>query len=498
MKKAVLAIVILLNCFCCFSQKTTRIGTYVFPAELKEECSVIIKMPFGKADILQIKGDTASMQNAGYIFLDVVCTDYPTGTSLKELNQRRVDALLKRFPFLKRSHLSHINFFRQMDGAEKEKAETMFHGLSVRYTQKQSVASMKADLESLEDILATVVEKDSLEKDPVQVTAKENRDSILNLVRLKKGQLPKNNIPPKYESKPYDIGATGYDKTKRSPYDSTLILSPKTALKRKMITKAAYKAYEWTNWVTLYFHRIGDTTVVVRKEKASNELTFRDTVKRRQEQIIPDSTVLKILSRVKWKNYSIVEDVTVSMYPYSAQLLLWLKMHSLDSATNDFVFFNDGNEMPDNEKKIGSTGGVYAKECRSFSDVKKLMKETMSKGSGGDRPENDIEALLAGEKEFPQNDFQVLIADNRAPIKDKALIKKLTKPVRVILCGANTYNINSDYLDLARKTNGSVHLMEQDIDNLVQLKEGESLKIGAMSFKIVNGCFVEEGEQDAD
>jgi hypothetical protein len=120
----------------------------------------------------------------------------------------------------------------------------------------------------------------------------------------------------------------------------------------------------------------------------------------------------------------------------------------------------------------------------------------MSKGSGGDRPENDIEALLTGEKEFPEKDFQVLIADNRAPVKDKILCDKLTKPVRIILCGANDYDINVDYLNLARKTKGSVHLIEKDIPDLTSFHEGEVLKIGKKEFKIEKGSFVETGTID--
>jgi hypothetical protein len=115
----------------------------------------------------------------------------------------------------------------------------------------------------------------------------------------------------------------------------------------------------------------------------------------------------------------------------------------------------------------------------------------MLKGGGGDCPENNIEALLLAEKEFPENDFQVLIADNWAPIKDMSLMQKLTKPVRVVLCGVVDYNINIDYLNLARQTKGSVHLMERDLYNLSALHEGEILKIGRKSFKIKDGVFID-------
>jgi hypothetical protein len=187
----------------------------------------------------------------------------------------------------------------------------------------------------------------------------------------------------------------------------------------------------------------------------------------------------------------VVGDVTGSMYPYTAQLLIWLKLHSLDSFTTQFAFFNDGDDTPDSEKRIGSTGGIYSKRCYTFEQAKNLVKSTMLKGGGGDCPENNIEALLQAERDFPDNKFQVLIADNWAPIKDKILMGRLTKPVRVVLCGANGYNINVDYLNLARRTKGSVHLIEEDLDQLAAMHEGETIRIGRLRFKIVDGEFKE-------
>ena len=121
------------------------------------------------------------------------------------------------------------------------------------------------------------------------------------------------------------------------------------------------------------------------------------------------------------------------------------------------------------------------------------MKTTMLKGAGGDLPENNIEALMKAEKVFPQAEFLVMIADNWAPIKDKLLWQYLTRPVRIVVCGATEYNVNIDYLNLARKTRGSVHLMESDLYNLSGLQEGEILSVGKNTFVVKNGVFVETG-----
>jgi hypothetical protein len=480
--------------FSCFSQRTTLIDQYSFQSAFTGEKIATCTMPFGKADILDIAGDTSSLKDAGDIFIDVVCTDYPSKTSLYKLNKSRMAALLKRFPSLTTKHFAQINFFRQTDGAEKEKAATMFHGIVIKYRAKQSVQTMEADIAELDHILEPI---DSFVVTTTEVLpVKNDKDSIIARLKLKKALQNKPNGPVKYETKPYDMSATGYEGYRHSPDDSSINISPKLALKKGLITKAAYKAYDWTPMVTLYFKRIEVNTPKREKKPEPKVVTRTDTVKLQKPVEIPDSTLLKILARVNWKNFTVVGDVTVSMYPYNAQLLWWLKLYTPDKVTNHFVFFNDGDEMPDTEKKIGSTGGIYFRECDSYDQVKKLIKEAMAKGSGGDRPENDVEALLTGEREFPSADFQVLIADNRAPVKDNILSNKLTKPVRVILCGANAYNINPDYLDLARQTKGSVHLMEEDINGLDALQEGEALKIGKKTYRIENGFFVETGNKN--
>jgi hypothetical protein len=208
---------------------------------------------------------------------------------------------------------------------------------------------------------------------------------------------------------------------------------------------------------------------------------------------IPDSSILKILDRTMWEKATIVTDVTGSMYKYTAQVLLWVKANPIGSLTKNFVFFNDGDNMPDKDKKLGSTGGIYSRSCNSYAEVESLMKTTMLKGGGGDYPENNIEALLKAEKDFPAAGYQVMIADNWAAIKDKVLWQHLTKPVRIVVCGATEFNVNIDYLNLARKTKGSVHLMETDLYNLSGLKEGEILKVGKNGFVVKNGMFVEMG-----
>jgi hypothetical protein len=112
----------------------------------------------------------------------------------------------------------------------------------------------------------------------------------------------------------------------------------------------------------------------------------------------------------------------------------------------------------------------------------------MSNGSGGDAPENDLEALRESIKMNPDGE-QILIADNWAPLKDYSLIGDITRPVRIVLCGTQ-WGVNVDYLNLARATGGSVHTMENDLLDLAKMNEGEEVSIGRETFKISKGKFV--------
>lgn len=204
---------------------------------------------------------------------------------------------------------------------------------------------------------------------------------------------------------------------------------------------------------------------------------------------IQDSVVLTVLNRHKeWKDIPIVCDVTGSMYPYMAQTLIWFKLNSKATNARAYTFFNDGDNKPDTDKVMGKTGGVYTVASGVYDTVENVMCRAMQKGSGGDAPENNIEALLKTIKQNPDCKEVVMIADNYANVKDIGMLPLITKPVRIILCGSKT-GINAQYLNIARATGGSIHTMEQDITNLVELNEGEVFNFRGQQFKVVKGQF---------
>ena len=202
-----------------------------------------------------------------------------------------------------------------------------------------------------------------------------------------------------------------------------------------------------------------------------------------------DSTVHKIFTRNKdWKNMLVVTDLTGSMAPFTAQLLLWLKLNERKRIVNYFVFFNDGDMSFEEDKKIGKTGGIYSGGGHTFEEVAQLAQQTATNGSGGDYQENDLEAVIHGINSCQECEDVIIIADNRASPRDMVLLPKITKPVRVILCGTAD-GINPDYLNVALKTGGSVHTIEEDLQNLVKLNEGQAIRIGKEVFVIKNGKF---------
>ena len=207
------------------------------------------------------------------------------------------------------------------------------------------------------------------------------------------------------------------------------------------------------------------------------------------QNVFSDTSISSILNRNKhWTDMLIACDLTGSMSPYSTQLLVWHKLNFNKNRVQNFAFFNDGNMTWDQNKIAGKTGGIYFSTAASFKEVKATAKKCMQNGYGGDAPENDVETLIKGLKKYPNSGEVILIADNWANIRGFEFIDQIDRPVRVIVCGGH-FGINVEYLELARRTNGSIHTIDDDITNLMTLKEGETIKISGKKFTIKNGRF---------
>ncbi len=496
------------------AQPISRVGNYSMLATPEGERKVVIEMPFGKSTVVSVTGDTADLRNSGDLFIDIICTEYPASKDLSVLNRNRLETFFNMFPFINSEQVKRVEIFRQTDGALKEKAVTMFHGLVIRFRPAQTEETVVHDLKKIDEILsffdAGVPDTTAAPAlTVVPLPEKKPADTMMTVIKeapikpIKASRLSNNLFFRRKLNRPFSLYAGEQRKLcLESGYTPSciVVLSPREALRKGFISRRDYRGsrdgaervagLKINDSLTFITCPSGHGPALIAEETAPGDSASRRMIYR-YHNTLPDSTVFKAFGRNRWKQMDIVTDVTGSMYPYTTQLLIWLKLQSLDSLTSQYTFFNDGDNTPDRQKKIGKTGGIYSRDCKNFDEVATLMRTCMTNGGGGDAPENDLEALIETEKQHPQNDFHVLIADNWANIKDIKLARQINKPVRVVLCGVFDGLVNTQYLDLARITGGSVHLIDQDIMKLAAMHEGEILEIGRRKFKIVDGMFRE-------
>ena len=203
-----------------------------------------------------------------------------------------------------------------------------------------------------------------------------------------------------------------------------------------------------------------------------------------------DSTLLKVFERnAQWKDMLVVCDVTGSMSPYTAQLLVWIKANQKLRNMKNILFFNDDDEKSFAQVGKDDTTGMWSVSSGNYRKVMEVALEAMKNGK---HKENNIEAVCAAIKRFPADKQKVLmIADNWEDPCDMKLVQYLKDnkiPVRIIVCGVNA-SFNLNYLEIARATGGTVHTMEEDLTNLASMKDGTRFKIGGIKIMLAGGKF---------
>jgi antitoxin component YwqK of YwqJK toxin-antitoxin module len=233
-----------------------------------------------------------------------------------------------------------------------------------------------------------------------------------------------------------------------------------------------------------HFDKKGNVTF----ESPSKETTLKFDKFINGEYKIKDSTIFKIFRRnTEWKKMMLVVDLTGSMFPYIGQLLVWYKQTYEDGRVKYYILFNDGDNLPDNKKVIGKTGGVHPFEAKDFRKMKKDIEDVRKKGEGGDEIENDLEAITSAMVTYRDHGDIILIADD-SPVRDMSLLRRIRKPVRIIMCGTNK-GINDQYLKIAYQTKGSIHTSSHDID-MKKIKEGDEFVVEKDIFRFSGGQFI--------
>lgn len=204
-------------------------------------------------------------------------------------------------------------------------------------------------------------------------------------------------------------------------------------------------------------------------------------------------TLIQTLTQHNYDSAAYVVDVTCSMDPYVEEYLLWLSITNQTDNILGGVFFNDGDGRPDSTKSVGNTGGIRL-TGKELKEVTQALVESLSHGCSGDDAENDLEALLAAQKHYPQAKALVLVADNSSDVRDLQLLSQLHKPVHVILCSnkplsdANPPNV--DYVNIAYATGGTLSSLQNDLKILQEDLQGEQIRVGEWHYKKLKEFFV--------
>lgn len=245
-------------------------------------------------------------------------------------------------------------------------------------------------------------------------------------------------------------------------------------------------------------------TFTVRKAAAKKAAIYEDSLAQNpnlfQHQHKP---VLSTLNRFKgdWRRKVIVTDVTASMAPYMEEVLIWHALNMIKGVHSKYIFFNDGDNKRATEKKVGQTGGIYFCEggLKELEQIIAKMKEAAApRMGGGEPPENDVEALLAGLSKRDSIEEIILIADAHSRIRDMKLLIKVDVPIRIILCGAEEKNsfylrksdVNEQYLTIAHRTGGSIHTLSQDIWDLSRKSDGDVIELQGIRYLLKNHQFI--------
>ena len=418
--------------------------TLRYEVQTKKQQPILVRMPFNSDSIVnpEIFKEIAKIQAER---IDLVYTSYRESTTFDQpvLNRGRLTNLEKYAPYLFDNPLTDWHFIAQTDASTADSAAMLFHGFIIYPKRVLTPKDIEAERHTIYSTM-----------DSIDAFLKKNDSTcLIQVTEMKKKWV-----------------ATGY-------------FRPQS----KYLQRQGKKSSEQSAQYPYTEKRLVRDTVV----RYDSVLCYGGKIDSRVTKLLPDTDVIHILERhTDWDSSIIVTDVTASMSSYTVQLLVWYRLRSLNGNVMQFEFFNDGDNMPERYKSIGGTGGIYFSDAaKGYDAMEAAMMYAMSRGNGGDIPENNIEALLKAIEYYPNCKNIIMLADNWAPVKDIALLPKVTKPIKVIMCGSQGGIINPHYLDIARATGGSVHLLQQDIDSFGNVKEGETITLGKRQYKLVGGKF---------
>lgn len=469
----------------------------IFDPNSPNDGEVILKMRYAKAVIQNPnawKTARAAHKSVEPVEIDLVYTKYPVDsgrwiTPYHKLMDHRMRSLFHLDPSLRNAPIKW-NLVAQTECVTSALAKEFFHGFVIRYKPQNApparpeptTAEKKTDVPPLaqnDKPKGTDANPDPSkpkpggktndksapgEKNPGGKTSGEKTvggkesDGSLNPPDLTKNELKPTPTSGK-ELTAGEINPSGWNTDTEN--------RPRPTLARR--TQQRRPTKEGEEGEPVYTEGGVEHPDAIEKVFDTNMQMVREIIDGKFELNWQDSVVSKVLnSHPQWKELLVITDWTGSMYQFGAQVVAWHKQKINEKRIKHLILFNDGNDYhyfdSDHPKPVGKTGGIYYVDPQNIQDVIDLMKQVMESGDGGEIPENNIEAILAGQQKYAK-DYRkiVMIADNGAAIRDVALLNEMKEPIHIILCGYYKY-INPDYLTLAWKTGGSVHTINREVN----------------------------------
>ncbi|MDQ3110085.1 MAG: hypothetical protein M3R17_09335 [Bacteroidota bacterium] len=251
-----------------------------------------------------------------------------------------------------------------------------------------------------------------------------------------------------------------------------------------------------TSEIKWSFSYIG-TVAYLKKKKEEEDNQKREAarvVKAAQEGYSANG-VAAVMDRNNFSNPLVVCDASADMGLILEELKGWFAVNAKDNPGSQFVFFNDGDQKKQAEKKAGETGGIYYTEFLPLDKLSVFIQTVIEKSTDSDSPDNCLEAIVIGMKmaKKPFGDV-ILIVDNHATASDMDLLSQVNRPVHVVVfCsirgGCDQSFCQPDYLKIAWKTKGTLHINDTDYSDISKLKDGDTIVVCSTTYKLKNGEF---------
>lgn len=479
----------------------------------KSKTNLVLNCGFNKSNF-----DVGLLDSIGNKSIDTILLVYTAFRQAESFNQSdlnvlRLNVLQQNMPYIFENNLIQWKVVRQTGAKNDQEAKAYFHGFVIKFkndglvtplTTAKEILFIKEYLRSLRGILPTDTFPGDLIKDFEPKIGADTFTVVDTLIRYPLSKriiryidinLVKNDYrkAKRYTKLMVDIDPEYKKRLTRIILDtSNLKIKHKPLYYIPKSKRKVKKGILYTRKTILNRELAKDTLFIRRREFYTGisggsypvylydgHLTF--TPEKFVNFKFADSVVTVSLKMSdNHADNVLVEDVTGSMYPYILQTFLWRRLYISKAKLRNFVFFNDGDRTPDRSKVIGNTKGIYSISTDSILEVEELVYSTMSKGNGGDSPENNIEALIYAQEKFPDKNL-IMIADNNALVKDITLLDKITRPVHVIVCGAQR-GVMANYITIASKTGGKLTTIEKTYYDLKNIQKGDKITIGGQTF----------------